>query len=82
MSTIATSRLTTRYQAVIPEEVRRLLHLEAGDEVSFEAGEGAVLVRKVEPRQSRRPDATFTAALEGTLGEWASEIDEEAYGDL
>ncbi|WP_218068144.1 type II toxin-antitoxin system PrlF family antitoxin [Candidatus Thiosymbion oneisti] len=32
----ATSKLTKEYQATIPEPVRRLLHLEAGDAIAFD----------------------------------------------
>ena len=32
----ATSKLTRKYQATIPEPVRKLLHLESGDEIAFD----------------------------------------------
>lgn len=73
----ATSKLTKEYQANIPEPVRRLLRLEAGDAIAFDIENKAVHLRKV-----RHLDPTFTQGLEGTLNEWASEADEEAYRDL
>lgn len=73
----ATSRLTKKYQATIPEPVRRLLHLEAGDAIVFDIEGNDVHLRKARPM-----DLSFARSLEGTLTEWASEADEEAYRDL
>jgi AbrB family looped-hinge helix DNA binding protein len=72
-----TSRLTRKYQATIPESVRRFLGLEAGDVVAFTVTEDRVELRKARPL-----DVVFSRSLEGTLGEWASEADDEAYRDL
>ncbi len=73
----ATSKLTKKYQATIPEPVRRLLHLEAGDAIAFDIEKDAVHVRKARP-----VDIAFAQSLEATLNEWISEADEEAYRDL
>lgn len=73
----ATSKLTKKYQATIPEPVRRLLQLEAGDAVAFDIENNDVYIRKARP-----VDLAFAHGLEGTLNEWASEADEEAYRDL
>ena len=73
----ATSKLTKKYQATIPEPVRRLLHLEAGDAIAFDIEGSAVHLRK-----ARTVDLAFAGSLEGTLSEWATEADEEAYRDL
>ncbi len=73
----ATSRLTKKYQATIPEPVRKLLHLESGDEIAFDIEDDSVHLRKARP-----VDLAFAQSLEGTLTEWASEADEEAYHDL
>ena len=72
-----TSKLTKKYQATIPEPVRRLLHLEAGDAIAFDINEDDVHLRK-----ARSVDLAFTHSLEGTLTEWTSSADEEAYRDL
>lgn len=72
-----TSKLTKKYQATIPEPVRRRLHLEAGDAVAFDIDGDEVHLRKARP-----VDLAFARSLEGTLTEWASEADEEAYRDL
>ena len=72
-----TSKLTRKYQATIPEPVRRQLHLNAGDAIAFDFGDDGVHVRKANPL-----DMAFAEAVEATLTEWASEADEVAYRDL
>ncbi|MCP4406744.1 MAG: AbrB family transcriptional regulator [Gammaproteobacteria bacterium] len=73
----STSKLTKKYQATIPEPVRRQLHLKAGDAIAFDIKNNDVHLRKARP-----VDMVFAQSLEGTLNEWASEADEEAYRDL
>ena len=77
MMQTATSKLTKKYQATIPEPVRRLLHLKAGDAVAFDIEDDDVHLRK-----ARSVDLAFAQSLEGTLSEWTSEADEKAYRDL
>jgi len=72
-----TSKLTSKYQATIPEPVRRALHLSAGDAIAFDIEDDQIRLRKAQP-----VDLAFSRALEGTLSEWQSEADEEAYRDL
>lgn len=78
MSDIA-SRLTTKYQATIPQPVREALGLKSGDVVRFEINEsGVVCLRKQQPF-----DVEYARALNGTLAsEWSSADDEAAYRDL
>jgi AbrB family looped-hinge helix DNA binding protein len=72
------SKLTTKSQATIPEKIRKLLGLHPGDSVTFEVDENQkVMIRKAIPI-----DFEFAKALEGTLSEWSSQYDEEAYRDL
>lgn len=73
----ATSKLTKKYQATIPQPIRNLLHLEAGDAIAFEIEGNDVHLRKAGPL-----DVAFAQSLEGTLSEWNSEADEKAYRDL
>ncbi len=72
-----TSKLTSKYQATIPEPVRRALHLDAGDAIAFDIENDHITLRKARP-----VDLAFSQALEGTLSEWESSADEEAYHDL
>lgn len=73
----ATSKLTKKYQATIPEPVRSLLHLESGDEIAFDIDGHDVHLRKAKPI-----DLAFAQSVEATLTEWSTEADEEAYRDL
>ena len=76
MST-ATSKITSKYQATIPEPVRKALHLKAGDAIAFDIEDHQILLRKARPL-----DLVFAEALKGTLNEWESAEDEEAYREL
>ena len=69
--------LTQKGQATIPLEIRNILHLHAGDKVGFEVNKGMVILRKI-----RAFDYEHHQALSGTLSEWASDEDDEAYDDL
>lgn len=71
------SKLTRKYQATIPAEVRKALRLSAGDAIAFDVEDGEVRLRKAGP-----VDLAFSRAVEGTLDEWASPEDEDAYRDL
>jgi len=73
----ATSKLTKKYQATIPASVRQLLQLDAGDEIAFYIDDDEAHLRKALP-----VDLAFAQSLEGTMNEWLSEADEEAYRDL
>ena len=73
----ATSKLTKKYQATVPEVVRKKLKLKAGDVIAFEIENETIKLRKARP-----VDIEFSSALVPTLSEWESENDEEAYGDL
>jgi antitoxin PrlF len=76
MATIA--KVTVKGQTTIPQEVRAALHIKPGDLLLWEPGEGGVAkVRRIQPL-----DLAYLRAVEGTLGEWSSQEDEEAYGGL
>ena len=72
------SKLTSKYQATIPKEIRAKLGLKAGDCILFNENEGEVTISKVEGT-----DWQYLKAISPTLEpEWSSQADEEAYGDL
>jgi antitoxin PrlF len=73
----STSKLTKKYQATIPEPVRNILGVGAGDAIAFD-----VVGEEVRLRKARPVDLAFAQALEGTLTEWTSKADEEAFRDL
>lgn len=75
----AQSRLTQKYQATIPRQVREELHLTHGDSIVFEKIEsGDIVVKKALPQI----DMAYYAALEQTLSEWNSPEDDEDFAHL
>ena len=77
MTQASVSKVTSKFQATIPAVVRRALGLKGGDSVVFEIENGKVTVRRATPL-----DKEYAMALEGTLSEWLSANDREAYRDL
>ena len=72
------TRLTSKYQATIPLEIRKHLHLESGDQVLYEVlPDESVVIRKTSSL-----DLEFFKALNSTMNEWESDQDEQAYKDL
>jgi len=71
------SRLTQKGQATIPARVRKALGIKAGDVIAFEIENGRAIIHPVHPL-----DVKYASALVGTLGEWESREDEEAYREL
>ena len=71
------SQLTHHNQAIIPDPVLEALKLREGDAIVFEIDQAGVHLRKAPPI-----DKAFTEALQGTLSEWDSAADDEAYADL
>ncbi len=74
---VAASKMTSKHQATIPEEIRDYLGLDKGDHVAFEIKKGKVVLRRISPL-----DVEFAKSLQRTLSEWESDNDEEAYRDL
>lgn len=76
METIA--KVTAKGQTTIPKEVREALHVAPGDLIVWQVEPGGkAVVRRVQPL-----DLEYLRAVEGTLSEWSSPADEEAYRDL
>lgn len=74
----AIAKITSKGQTTIPQEIRVALNVEPGDFLLWEIGKnGSAQVRRVQPL-----DVEYLRALEGTLSEWASAADEEAYREL
>lgn len=75
---LALAKITAKGQTTIPQDVRAALHVAPGDLIAWEVGaNGTATVRRVQPL-----DIEYLRAVEGTLGEWAGNADEEAYHDL
>jgi AbrB family looped-hinge helix DNA binding protein len=75
MSTI--SKVTVKYQATIPQEVREFLGIKQGDTVTYEIEAGEVRLRRATPL-----DLAYHGAVAATLTEWNSKTDDDAYRDL
>lgn len=74
----AVAKITAKGQTTIPLAIRTLLNVKPGDLIAWEAdAEGKVQVRRVQAL-----DLDYLRAIEGTLNEWASPADEEAYREL
>ncbi len=75
---LAIAKITAKGQTTIPQDIRAALKVVPGDLIAWEVGsDGSATVRRVQPM-----DMEYLRAVEGTLGEWASAADEEAYRDL
>ena len=72
-----TSKITSKHQATVPADVRAALGLKAGDSIAWDVVDGVARVRKARPL-----DLAFAAAVAGTLQEWDSAEDQEAWRDL
>jgi antitoxin PrlF len=77
---IAESSVTQKYQATIPLKVREQLDIQAGDKIVFERQDDETIVIKKKLPSSI--DWDYLRAVEGTLSEWNSPEDNEAYADL
>lgn len=72
------AKISSKGQVTIPADVRKKLHLATGDTIAWETeADGRIWVRRIEPL-----DLDYLAAVSGTLSEWNSPEDDEAYRDL
>ena len=70
-----TSKLASKAQTTIPQPVRAALRLKEGDELVYQIeGERVVLTKA---RRRKEVDDPFH-----TFGEWSSDADRRAYGNL
>lgn len=77
-STRYSAKLTSKYQATIPKEIRKHLHLKSGDRILYELlPDDTVIVRKTTPL-----DLEYLNAINATMNEWNSDEDEQAYKNL
>ncbi|NJK58569.1 MAG: AbrB/MazE/SpoVT family DNA-binding domain-containing protein [Pleurocapsa sp. SU_5_0] len=72
-----TSKVTQKYQATIPQAVRKKLEIEQGDRIIFEIEDDKVILKKISS-----VDWEYLESVSATLSEWSSDADEEAYNDL
>jgi AbrB family looped-hinge helix DNA binding protein len=74
------TRLTSKHQTTIPLEVRRVLGLQAGDQVEFSVEGGTVTLRKAERRLA--DDLVFRLIQAHAMRDWDTPEDDEAFRDL
>jgi bifunctional DNA-binding transcriptional regulator/antitoxin component of YhaV-PrlF toxin-antitoxin module len=75
---LAVAKITAKGQTTIPQEVRTALKVVPGDLIVWDvAADGTATVRRVQAM-----DLEYLRAVEGTLSEWHSAADEEAYRGL
>ena len=71
------SRVSSRGQTTIPRSIREAAGIYVGDTLAFETHGEQVVIRKVlQGADDHAPD------VYGTMSEWASAEDEEAWRDL
>ena len=75
---MSASKLTTKFQATIPREVRQKLKLKAGDAIIFKVIDNNIIVMK----KSMPFDKEYLKAIAKTLSEWNSAYDEADYEHL
>jgi AbrB family looped-hinge helix DNA binding protein len=73
----AISKVTVKYQATIPQEIREFLGVRQGDAVEYRIEGGEVKVKRV-----TAPDSPYLKAVEKTLTEWDARADDDAFRDL
>ena len=71
------STVTQKGQTTIPIEIRQKLDIHSGDKVGFECIGNKIYIKKISPL-----DYAYHKALEGTLTEWSSAEDDDAFKDL
>lgn len=75
---LTVAKITSKGQTTIPQDVRAALKVGPGDLIAWDIdANGVATVRRVLPM-----DIDYLRAVEGTLSEWTSAADEEAYRDL
>jgi antitoxin PrlF len=74
----AISKITAKGQTTVPREVRAALKSKPGDLIAWDvAPDGRVAVRRIQPA-----DIEYVQAVQGTMSEWGTAEDEQAYGKL
>jgi antitoxin PrlF len=72
------SKITAKGQTTVPQQVRAALNSKPGDMIAWEIEpDGRVAVRRIQPA-----DVEYLQAVQGTLSEWRTPEDEQAYGKL
>ena len=71
------SKVTQKFQATIPQNIRKFLDIHEGDKLKFEIHDQKVIIQKLKPI-----DLEYLKSLENSLSEWSNDLDDEAYSGL
>ena len=71
------SRVTSKYQATVPADIRAALGVKAGDQLAWEVRDGMATVRR-----HGAVSSPVTVVDSQTFGEWLSDEDEELFRDF
>ena len=71
------SKVTVKYQATIPQEVRTFLGVRQGDAVEYRIEKGEVKLKRV-----TTTDTEYLKAIEKTLTEWDTKADDETFRNI
>lgn len=72
------AKISSKGQVTIPASIRKALGAGPGDRLMWDvAADGSVVVRR-----AREIDVEYLSALTGTLSEWSSSEDDEAFREL
>ncbi|MBA3056303.1 MAG: type II toxin-antitoxin system PrlF family antitoxin [Gammaproteobacteria bacterium] len=75
---LAVAKINAKGQTTIPQDIRTALHVAPGDLITWSVdADGTATVRRAQPL-----DIDYLRAVEGTLSEWNTAADQEAYRDL
>lgn len=75
---MASSKLTSKFQVTIPQNIASLLDLKSGDRIIFQVTNGGQVIIK----KATTMDLIYQRSIESTLTEWNSQNDEQDYCDL
>ena len=70
------SRITSKYQATVPVDVRAALGVTSGDQLGWEVREGVATVTRV---AALEPRASVTVVDSRVFAEWLSDEDDDLF---
>lgn len=74
---LTVSKVTSKYQASIPKDIRKKLGINTGDYIKFVAAGDNIIIKKVSSL-----DKDFLKLMENNLQEWNSKEDDKQFAYL
>ena len=71
------SRVTSKYQATVPADIRAALGVTAGDQLGWEVEDGEVRVRRIAPSGILEKVKYATVVDANVFAEWLSDDDDD-----